>query len=177
MRKLTIAALSFALLGAGVASLAQESPPAEEAADQRSVAEYVAALHGTWSGSAKLFGQAVHTTASWESVLEGRFTRLELAHRQSTAEGPVMFAGHSYVTSVGKDAATTTGTWFDSSGAVRPQRLRVDDGALVVDWGDEETEVGRSTYTLREDGTLVVRDFVQREGGYQPFGGGELTRE
>ena len=137
--------------------------------------EYIETLHGEWTGEAKLMANPVHTTLRWTSVLSGKFTRLELEHRAGGAEGAVIFAGHSYVAN--KPGPETSGTWFDSSGTVRPQAVRVDDGALIVDWGTAETEEGRSVYKLVEGDKLQVEDWVKRGEEFHPFAGGNLTRE
>lgn len=137
--------------------------------------EYLETLHGEWTGEAKLMANPVHTTLRWTSVLSGKFTRLELEHRAGGAEGAVIFAGHSYVANT--PGPKTSGTWFDSSGTVRPQAVRVDDGALIVDWGTAETEEGRSVYKLVEGDNLQVEDWVKRGEEFHPFAGGNLTRE
>ncbi len=62
-----------------------------------------------------------------------------------------------------------TGYWEDSQGSVHPLAGTWNGMELSVNWGSEETELGRSTYVFAGDGGLHVEDWVKREASWHRF--------
>ncbi|HEY7741108.1 MAG TPA: hypothetical protein VIB01_10895, partial [Steroidobacteraceae bacterium] len=69
------------------------------------------------------------------------------------------------------------GTWLDSRGITQQIAGGLDEsGALVIQWGSEETERGRSTYRLVEDALEITDEVVGEDGNWRVFGQTRLTR-
>ena len=76
----------------------------------------------------------------------------------------LVFEGHGYY-SAPNAAGELSGWWFDSRGLQLPIQAKLTDRALIVDWGTEGTEQGRTTYTLEAEDELLVVDEVRSEDG------------
>ena len=62
------------------------------------------------------------------------------------------------------------GKWTDSSGRTRAVAGGANAAKWWTHWGSADVEIGRSTYSLQADGTLVVNDSVlQDDGSWRVF--------
>jgi len=131
---------------------------------------------GDWKGEGRVLGMESRLTMRWEPVLDGRFVKLSFRNemRNASAETQV-FEGHAYYKPDG--IGHYRGTWFDSSGALRPIEASAEGDALTSDWGTAETERGRTVYRLTDDGGMEVTDFVHtKDGPLRPFGQSRFKR-
>lgn len=121
-------------------------------------------LKGEWSGSGTMFGSDASIRQSWRPALNGAFTTLHLRVRIAGENGTnLVFEGTGYYQELPDE--TLSGVWLDSNGDLYPLQATVESKTLTVLWGNEETESGRSSYQLLEDGSLKVVDSVAEEDG------------
>ena len=128
-------------------------------ADEARTRGFFAALAGDWQGTGETLGMTSTQRARWEPALGAAFFRFVFDNRMTAADGKeTRFRAEAFYR-VGRDGAVT-GTWLDSRGVTQPLAGGQDEtGALVILWGTEETERGRSTYRLvDEDGTAFDVD-------------------
>jgi len=149
-------------------SAPRQSPPARPAVSP------LARWEGNWTGEGKFFGQSATQRLQWESVLDGKFTRLTV--RVETAAGQPMFEGHAYYRHV--EAAQFEARWFDSQSHIYPIKAQLDGDTLTAFWGEPSKEEGRSVYKLLDGGKqLEVADAVRtKEGSWREFGRFVLKR-
>ncbi|WP_411340166.1 hypothetical protein V6U71_20675 [Sphingopyxis sp. J-6] len=141
-----------------VAALVAPAAPAESLS--------LAAWHGSWSGAGEAFGKPA--TATLE-IVPGESGTTSLTYRLSIdGTPPVRYsadAGYSL------DArGRVGGKWTDSYGRTRPVSGGIEGPVWWTHWGSADVEIGRSTYTLEEGGTLAVSDSVlQADGSWRVF--------
>ena len=118
-----------------------------------------------WSGEGMVLGRPSRASLVFDHVLERQFVRLRFRNEMQAEDGRVVvFEGHGYY-SAPDAAGELSGWWFDSRGLELPIQAKVTDRALIVDWGTEGTEQGRTTYTLEAVDELLVVDEVRSEDG------------
>lgn len=141
-----------------------------------SAADSLEFLQGEWSGSGTMFGSNASFQQSWRPALNGVFTTLHLQVRFAGENGTnLAFEGTGYY----KDQpdGTLSGVWLDSNGDLFPLQATVEAKTLTVLWGNENTESGRSSYQLLEDGSLRVVDSVaEKDGSFREFASAALSR-
>ena len=154
----------LAVVVAWPSTVGAEAPGAEEGAS------VLDRLTDEWRGEGRVLGQESRATLVFDRVLAERFVRLRFRNEIGEGETGGVFEGHAYYR-VDEDGGTLDGRWFDSRGLAFPVRGTVEGDALVVDWGSDETERGRTTYTLLGPGELeVVDEVVSAERGLTEFG-------
>jgi hypothetical protein len=142
---------------------------AGQAPAQRADDPFLARLIGSWSGEGTVLNRPAKIQMEWAWALERQFIRLTFSNEMGAAPKLQMFEGHAYYRAIGD--GRYRGTWFDSSGAVRPIEARLDGDALVAEWGTAATEVGETTYRLKGPTVLEVVDRVrQKDGTWRVFG-------
>jgi hypothetical protein len=150
--------------------------PFAAGADEAGTRGFFAALAGDWQGKGETLGMASTQQARWEPALGAAFFRFVFDNRMTAADGrETRFRAEAFYR-VGKDGAVT-GTWLDSRGITQQIAGGLDEsGALVIQWGSEETERGRSTYRLVEDALEITDEVVGEDGNWRVFGQTRLTR-
>lgn len=145
-------------------------------ADEAGTRGFFAALAGEWQGKGETLGMASVQQARWEPALGAAFFRFAFDNRMTAADGrETRFRAEAFYR-VDKDG-TVTGTWLDSRGVTQQIAGGLDEsGALVIQWGSEETERGRSTYRLVEDALEITDEVVGEDGNWRVFGQTRLTR-
>lgn len=130
-------------------------------------ADFQRNAEGYWTGTGSLFGEDAVFEMEWSPTLKGRFFQLSFKN-VFVREGASyeMQATALYRILDGRLSAT----WFDSRGQILPIAAELIDKRLVSHWGDESTEQGRTEYTILEDGTMRVSDFVKKGEEYVSFG-------
>ncbi len=125
---------------------------------------------GDWAGNGTLFGQEAQFTMKWEQVLNKKFLKLEFKNQFADKSGTerIMTASAYY------DVEQKRGYWFDSRAMMLPLILEIDDREMLVFWGDESSEKGKTYYRILKD-EISVEDFVFREGQYVKFGEATYT--
>jgi hypothetical protein len=145
-------------------------------ADEARTRGVLAQLAGEWQGEGEVLGTASVQRARWEPALDAAFFRFVFDNRMTAADGRASRFRAEAFYRVGSDG-TISGTWLDSRGMTLPLAGSVDDsGALVILWGTEATERGRSTYRLVEDALEITDEVVGEDGNWRVFGQTRLTR-
>ena len=122
-----------------------------------------------WTGSGILMGSPATFEMHWRWELGKRFLKLEFQNKRETADGKeIVFKAHAYYKAVGD--SLYEGTWFDSRGVTFPLRGVVRHNEFIVEWGSEETELGRTVYTVQSPGEMKVTDFIFRDDRHIKFG-------
>lgn len=122
-------------------------------------------LVGSWTGSGTMFGNPSEARLDIRSTAEG----FDLHYRAGAFEGRAAYRP------LGADRWQAD--WSDNRGVAFPIAATAAGQMLTSNWGSAETERGRTTYRLREDGRLEVVDFVlPREGSPREFARHVLTR-
>lgn len=135
----------------------------------------LARLAGVWQGAGTVLNQPARIEMAWTPTLDGRFMKLTFVNHMGRAEPRQRFEGHAYYRTAGDDRYR--GTWFDSSGAVRPIDARWQADALVSTWGTPDTEEGETTYRLLDASTMEIVDRVKgKNGGWREFGRSTVSR-
>jgi hypothetical protein len=144
--------------------------------DSRASSALLERLHGEWHGTGEVRRMAADMRMHWEPVLDGQFHRLSMQNRMTGTDGRDWnFEATGYYR-LGEDGAIA-GTWFDSRGITLPLAGRVEDDALIIDWGTAEIERGRSTYRLAGDALEVTDEVYGKDGNLAVFGRTRLTRD
>lgn len=148
------------------AALAEESP----------TSGLFAKLAGGWRGMGILSGMSADMRMNWEPVLDGQFQRLTLDNRMSGEDGKSWHFKAQAFYRIGKDGGIT-GTWFDSRGISQPLTGAIESDTLLISWGTEATESGRSSYRLSSGSLDVVDEVLTKDGEWRIFGRTKLTRQ
>lgn len=151
---------------ASVAPLAAQSVPEGRVLDR---------LAGEWVGTGELLGRSASFSMTWTAESEGYYG-LDFRNAFVTADGaetPVLHARAVYRLDPSGD--TALGVWIDD----RPQRITLDavvtDSTVATEW-TAPTERGRTEYLASATGEVVVRDWVQVDGAWRPFGEARYRR-
>ena len=125
-----------------------------------------------WQGGGKLFGQEATFSMKWENDLNNKFLKLSFKNSfiDDSSIERVMKANAYYRLNEGK------GYWFDTRGMMLPLNLEVNENSIVVLWGDEETEMGKTIYSAIDNDQIRVQDFVLKDNAFIPFGEAVYTR-
>ena len=127
-------------------------------------------LHGRWRGEGTVRGMAAAIELEFRPVLEGRAHQLGFRNRMRGEDGKEWLF-QSEATYLCAPDATCRGHWYDSRGAILPLTTRIDEGALLVEWGEAATEQGRTRYAPQPDGSLVITDeMLDKSGAWKVFG-------
>lgn len=116
-------------------------------------------MHGDWSGSGTFQGQPGKAALSIAPVLGGSATAM--TYRAVTASFSFEGRATYRINSKGR----VEGQWNDSAGSFHQIGGRIDGKAMTTVWGSPATEIGRSTYSLKPDGTLETSDAALRPDG------------
>jgi hypothetical protein len=118
-------------------------------------------LYGQWAGHGEVNGMQAEVVFQFSRTLDGRGRQLRFENTMTGNDGAKsIFRADAYY--MCDDAARTCkGHWYDSRGVMLPVTVATQDDRLVVDWGDEATERGRTTYLVTPDCHLKVTDEVQ----------------
>lgn len=145
-------------------------------ADEARTRGFFAQLAGEWQGAGETLGMPAVQHARYEPALDAAFFRFVFDNRMTAADGKESRFRAEAFYRVDKTGAVT-GTWLDSRGMTLPLTGAVeDDGTLVVLWGSEDTERGRSSYRLVEDALEITDKVAGADGGWRVFGHTRLLR-
>lgn len=121
---------------------------------------------GAWRGSGTFQGMPSMVEVQVSPILEGGAWALDVTVLATPANGPLIrFIGRAQY--VVRDGAPVTGNWVDSQGSAYVIAPSLENGALIVDWGEGASARGRSEYRLTEAGELRIDDFVPNAAGEQ----------
>ena len=121
----------------------------------------LAPWHGNWAGEGQAFGKPATATLD---IAPGEAGATRLTYRLRVEGSPPMT--YSAEATYAFDAKRRLrGQWTDSSGRTRAVIGGVNAAKWWTHWGGVDLEIGRSTYGLEADGTLVISDSVLQEDG------------
>lgn len=141
--------IAFLISLAGVAT-ADESPPKS--------------FLGDWGSACDAWGVSAYCSSRWSEGLHSQHLIQEYKIVREE-DGALIFAGRGVYHFEG---SAVRGAWEGSNGAIHHIIGTFDDAALRVVWGNPETEIGRSEYSI-ENGQLHVSDFVLDASGWREF--------
>ncbi len=124
-------------------------------------------LAGSWRGAGTMMGRASEASLTVRPALAGRW--LEFSYRAGPFEGRAFYRA--------RDDVRYRATWFDNRGISFDIEGIVEGQTLTSNWGNADTERGRTVYRLVEDGRLHLTDSVLRpDGQYREFASHVLSR-
>ena len=132
---------------------------------------------GAWKGTGKMMGRDSQVQMKWESVIEGRFVRLQYRTEWQMPDGkPQAFEGHAYYQRQ-KDGKYRA-TWFDVQGATYNIDAEFDGQALTALWGPGTERRGKTVYRFTAADQLEVIDTTQtKEGEWREFSRATFKRQ
>lgn len=158
-----LAPMLFALaVPFSIAALAEQKTATPSATE-------LAWLHGNWEGQGTLLGKPATANLSIGLVLNGTATGLSYRALVSSNDVRPKFEFEGRGTYRVTDLGRVTGQWSDSAGNFHPLAGKVSGHDLQIQWGEARTELGHSSYTLGQDGTLTVVDSVFSKGAVREF--------
>jgi hypothetical protein len=133
--------------------------------------DFTKSILGSWIGNGTLFKQQANFNMKWENDLNDQFIKLSFKNSFEDQSGVerVMKASAYY------SIQQNVGQWFDTRGMILPLKLEISENSMVVFWGNELTERGKTIYTIIDNEHLTVQDFVFNDISYLQFG--EATYE
>jgi hypothetical protein len=102
----------------------------------------------------------------WTQVLDDKFLKLAFMNQfiNNSGEERTMTAIGFFNLKAGQ------GSWFDSRGTMLPLVLKFENDELIVNWGDEDTEKGKTIYKIIDEDKIEVEDYFLKDGKYNLFG-------
>lgn len=129
-----------------------------------------ALIDENWTGEGILMGKEATFSMNWNSVLDNKFIKLEFENKRKSLDNEdVIFRATAYYKIVGD--STVVGHWFDNRGVTFSLKGTVKEDELIILWGNEETEIGKTFYHYNDDSNkITVEDYIMNEGRYAKFG-------
>ncbi len=136
---------------------------------QEELAIIAALVNNNWSGTGTLMGKEAKFTMNWQKVLNSQFVKLEFQNEQKSGDNQsVVFKATAFYKIVNGEVV---GHWFDNRGVTFPLKGSVNESELVILWGDDQTEKGKTVYHyVKNTNEITVEDFVLNDGQYFKFG-------
>lgn len=135
------------------------------------------ALVGDWRGTGQVNGMAAKLHLQFKTTLDGRGRRLSFENQMTAADGKVwrFLAEALYLCDLDGHCR---GQWQDSRGMLLPLQTHSEPDRVIVNWGDDSSERGRTTYRIEPDGALHITDEVLKpDGVWVPFGRSRAERK
>lgn len=134
-------------------------------------------LYGRWTGRGEVSGMAADVGLEFRRTLDGQGRHLSFANRMTGKDGKVwLFRAEAlYLCDA---VGSCRGHWYDNRGMVLPLTVVTREDRVVVDWGEEATERGRTTYRLMGDGQVeIIDEVLDKSGAWRQFGRIEAERQ
>lgn len=133
------------------------------------------AIEGIWKGNGNLFGKEAQFEMTWEKTLNDKFFKLSFSNEFTDNKGAIRsLKSQAFYKII--DNKEFEGYWFDSRGLILPLKASFTDSELTVFWGDDTTEKGKTVYTINDDKTIDVTDYVSIKGDYKLFGSANYVK-
>ncbi|MFT3805870.1 hypothetical protein [Arenimonas sp.] len=128
------------------------------------------ALFGEWQGKGEVRGMSADVRLRFEATLDGQGRRLSFHNTMTDMHGKAWLFLAEAIYLCAPDG-NCRGQWQDSRGMVLPLSTRSQADRVIVDWGDADSERGRTTYRVMPDGSLEIEDEVlDKSGAWKVFG-------
>lgn len=135
--------------------------------------DFLDGLEGKWSGKGVLMGDSAIFSMNWERILEDKFFSLSFKNERISKSGDkVNFLAKATYSISNK---SVQGTWFDSRGIKLNLKGEIKGDSLIIDWGAEGLEQGRTVYVVKEN-AIEVTDYVYQQGKMMKFGKASYTK-
>jgi hypothetical protein len=133
-------------------------------------------FEGTWQSQGVSFAMPTTGEMQWDLAIGGKFRRLTYTLKMRATDGhEETFEGAAFYKPT--DQGSYVATWFDSTGDMHPIAARIEGNALVAIWGTEATKLGRTTYSLQEDGSIKITDEIfTKAKAWKTFNEGTFQR-
>ena len=133
-------------------------------------------LYGRWTGRGEVSGMAAEVELEFRRTLDGQGRHLSFANRMTGNDAAVwMFRAEALY--LCDSAGACRGHWYDNRGIVLPLAVVTHEDRVVVDWGDDATERGRTTYRLAADTRLeIIDEVIDKDGTSRIFGRVDAAR-
>ena len=133
-------------------------------------------LAGRWTGDGEVSGMAAQIELEFRGALDGRGHHLSFFNRMRGADGKIWpFRAEAFY--LCGEGGACEGHWYDTRGMTLPVKTSGGDDRLVVEWGDDRSERGRTTYRIDPKGKLLITDEVRgKDGVWKVFGNTTATR-
>lgn len=126
-------------------------------------------LTGRWQGSGEVSGMSASIELQFRPAFGGRGYHLTFDNRMRGKDDKVWpFAAEALYLCDAQGACR--GHWYDSRGMVLPLKANTASDRLVVEWGDADTERGRTTYRVDGDGIAITDEVLSKDGVWKVFG-------
>lgn len=145
------------------------------AAGNVAAADIWASLHGCWSGGGEVSGMPAAIELEFRPALEGRGHHLRFGNRMTMRDGKV-WSFRAEAIYLCADDGSCRGHWYDNRGMVLPLATTAHDDHLVVEWGDDAGERGRTTYRIVDGGLGITDEVRGKDGAWKPFGSTNAIR-
>jgi len=132
-------------------------------------------LSGRWQGSGEVSGMSASIELRFRPAFGGRGHHLTFDNRMRGKDDKIWpFAAEALYLCDAEGACR--GHWYDSRGMVLPLKATTASDRLVVEWGDADTERGRTTYRVDGDALAITDEVLAKDGAWQVFGQTTATR-
>lgn len=144
-------------------------------AGNATAADIWTSLHGRWAGSGEVSDMPAAVELEFRPALDGRGHHLRFSNRMTMRDGkPWLFRAEALYLCT--ENGSCRGHWYDNRGLVLPLATTAHADRLVVAWGDDTSERGRTTYRLVGE-RLEIEDEVRgKDGVWKAFGATRATR-
>ncbi len=133
-------------------------------------------LSGHWSGEGEVSGMAAQIELQFRPALDGRGHHLDFRNRMRAADGKEWpFAAEALYLCDAQQVCR--GHWYDTRGLVLPLTSASHADSLVVEWGDANTERGRTTYVVKERRLEITDEVLGKDGQWKVFGRTTASRQ
>jgi len=133
-------------------------------------------LYGRWTGRGEVSGMAAEVELEFRRTLDGQGRQLSFANRMTDNDGKVwkFRAEALYLCDA---AGACRGHWYDNRGIVLPLSVVTHEDRVVVEWGADVTERGRTTYRLAAAKRLeIIDEVIDKDGTSRIFGRVDAAR-
>ncbi len=128
-----------------------------------------ALINNNWDGEGMLMGAKATFTMKWEHALQSQFIKLEFQNsRKLEGKEDIVFMATAFYKI--ENDTVVIGYWFDSRGVSFPLKGNIKDKEMIINWGNPETEMGKTVYRYTADNTITVEDYIGSKGTYHKFG-------
>ncbi len=118
-------------------------------------------LKGRWMASGTSFGNPAEIEMSWQKTLQDKFFQIHYKIASRVKNEDRVFYGTAYYRT--DSAHHHSATWFDSGGEMHPITASDDGKALVSIWGVPGKKLGKTIYTILDDNSVEIVDYIQKK--------------
>ena len=128
-----------------------------------------ALINKDWNGTGMLMGKNATFAMDWQRGLGNQFIKLEFQNKRKSENNDAIIFKATALYKVVNDTLVT-GNWFDNRGVSFPLKGHIKETELIIFWGNEETEMGKTIYRYMNNKVITTEDFIMNNGNYYKFG-------